>query len=228
LFTALVAASPLSHALSGRIVEEGTGKPMEGVIVVGAWRGELEGFGEPKSTCYYLDTATTDAEGEFSMHKWSINLNPLLMYRQISVQAYKRGYHLSREPHPVGSYVMAPNSADPQVRFAQIIPRLDFDCPHNELKKLAPVLKSIYEEAKRAAQTPRERDLADGVLFALEFVTLGNETARDNQMARQRAQAEAEARARAQTEAEARARPHAAPETRAQSREKRNPGSRGP
>lgn len=52
----------------------------------------------------------------------------------------------------VGLYTMEPNSADPQERFAQIMPNLRFDCPEGELKKLAPVLKSIYEEAKQAVE----------------------------------------------------------------------------
>lgn len=79
------------HFISGRVVDEETGKPIEGAIVLGVWTYEI-GFGLTHWAVYKNEDSLTDKNGRFFI--WGV-LNPFInqwLVDKASLTAYKRGY----------------------------------------------------------------------------------------------------------------------------------------
>ena len=70
----LVACALSGGPLKGQVVEEGTNKPIPGVIVVAKWEGRTTSgswFVEASKACYRVETAVTDAQGNYYIKAWS-------------------------------------------------------------------------------------------------------------------------------------------------------------
>lgn len=73
----------------GQVIEEGTSKPLPGVIVVAHWLGTVSGFGGHGGTvCRHVETATTDDQGRYRLPRWE-DRGPNLIY------SYRAGYERS-------------------------------------------------------------------------------------------------------------------------------------
>src|SRR5687767_5886900 len=57
-------------SIEGKVLEEGTDKPIEGAIVVVRWSGALSAFVESRPVCVHVDTVTTDAQGRYRFSSW--------------------------------------------------------------------------------------------------------------------------------------------------------------
>jgi len=60
---ALCGVSRLSHADSGRVIDEDTKEPLEGVYVMEAWNASAFNPVHSASVCYHFEVTRTDADG---------------------------------------------------------------------------------------------------------------------------------------------------------------------
>ena len=85
-----------SAPFSGKVVDEVTGEPIEGVIVIGHWPGALNIF-QPENkikTIEVLETVT-DKEGNYSMPGWTKrNLYTSFTSSDPDIYLFKIGYEM--------------------------------------------------------------------------------------------------------------------------------------
>ena len=89
-----------SCAMEGQVLEEGTNKPLAGAIVIATWHGSTLNPVHSTSTCFHLETATTDKNGKFKMPSFSGNFDPFIVDRNRYLDVYKAGYQQSANPAP--------------------------------------------------------------------------------------------------------------------------------
>jgi len=185
---ALVPATVWSY--EGRVVDKDTGKPIEGAYVVAAWRGSLISPPERVSVCFHVEVVMTDKEGKFSFSDWSGNINPLIVNRRIEPEVfYKAGYYWDlSKPFPIinKTYVLTPHSGTPEQRFEQIKVPIPLECGlKDSAKKLAPLIRTIYAEAKEAAVTDKQKESAEGWLYTADIFEFDISVADKNKQLRQ-------------------------------------------
>ena len=156
-----------AHAASGRVINEVTGKPIEGVFVRVTWYGSVSLGPEARSGCYKTVMTKTDKEGKFSLPDWSFNFNPLMWRRHRSVGYYFTDFEESpnndprglRDPPEAGDVLMRPFSGDVQERLQFLAAGIDDSCmsPIHLGQKLFPYYDMKYEEAKRMATKPEHQ-----------------------------------------------------------------------
>lgn len=154
-----------SGPITGQILEAHTKKPIAGAIVLVRWKLLLM----HGTSCYRAETATTNATGRFQTPAWETP-NPS-GFRLGSAEIdpiYKVGYESSRPPgfertqdYKQNIYHIAPFKGTSEERL-QYLGRLHTSCnAQNESEKnRLPLLKEIYEEAKRIAKTDYEKYVA--------------------------------------------------------------------
>lgn len=82
------------HFISGRVVDEETGKPIEGAVVLGVWTYQA-GIGLTHTVVYKAEDDVTDEKGRFFI--WGV-WNPLInrwllpFIDKADLTVYKRGY----------------------------------------------------------------------------------------------------------------------------------------
>lgn len=89
LVIVMVFVSGCSHYpdITGKVVDSGTGKPIEGAIVVAQWTKPRGWLGEQQSDLHKITETLTDKEGKFSLTGNSgLPINPPMMI------IYKEGY----------------------------------------------------------------------------------------------------------------------------------------
>ncbi len=186
----LAANTTMPCAYEGRVVDKDTGKPIAGAYVVAAWRGSLISPPERVSICFHVDVTMTDKEGKFSFFDWSGNIDPLLVNRRMHPEVfYKAGYYWNlSKPFPIinKTFVLTPHSGTPEERFEQIKARIPTECGYEDgPRKLVPLMKAIYAEAKAAAITDKQRQSADGWLEMADRYEFDNSVAAKNKLLRQ-------------------------------------------
>jgi hypothetical protein len=137
----------------GVVVDKETGEPIAGVWVTGRWRGRVMG----DTVCFHADATQTDAQGRFAFPAWRNHEgNFESSYDQNFVtNVYKQGYQA------VGGHIyrweMVPFAGSREERLAYIGTAIP-DCNNAgySMRKLYPVRKAIYLEAKSLSQTPAE------------------------------------------------------------------------
>ena len=190
LATAVAAVSLtmlVACAEEGIVVERDSGRPLAGVVVVRTWQGSIAVPAQGYTKCRHFELATSDAEGRFRT-AW----RPFGGDSNITA-AYRRGYHIASGTNYQDRIVMEPHAQDQPVRFQQIFNTpLPWSCPDTE-RLIEPILRPQHQEAMEAARTLKEFDWADGIMGAIETLTLGTPAASKNLEARRR-QREAAAR----------------------------------
>ena len=66
----LSACSLSGEAIDGKVIEEGSGKPIPDAIVVARWIGDLPGIADSKTVCYHVLSAKSDSQGNFDLPAW--------------------------------------------------------------------------------------------------------------------------------------------------------------
>ena len=156
-----------AHAASGRVINEVTGKPIEGVFVRVTWYGSASLGPQARSGCYKTVMTQSDKDGKFSLPDWSLNFNPLIWGRHRSVGYYFTDFEESpnndpkglRDPPEAGDVLMRPFAGDVKERLQLLAGGLDDSCmsPIHLGQKLFPYYDMKYEEAKRLATKPEHQ-----------------------------------------------------------------------
>ena len=183
----LVASLPLAacalsgEAIEGRVLEEGTNKPIAGAIVVVRWMGDTTSGSwlvESRTSCYHVETATTDGQGSYRTKPWRQpqHKDYTVKFNRIAIDAYKPGYgfpdKLSRTTEVE---YLSPFKGTREARLDYLRSLSGKECgsQHDYAKKLIPLYRALYEEARAIAVTPIEKHIAGGLHYSLDRLEVG-------------------------------------------------------
>jgi hypothetical protein len=186
LLTIAALVSLDSRASDGVVIDRETGRPLAGATVVRIWTGVRPGPVQTSMECYRLATATSDAQGRFSLRSISFSFTPFLFDRTDNIEgAYKTGYHYVPSSDE-SRILMEPNASDRATRLAQVLDlRIHLDCPRDDVKALIePVIRPAYREAMSLVRSKDEWQQADDWLSVIESLNIGSDMAHANAVAR--------------------------------------------
>ena len=176
---ALVISCLVSAAYADQVIDEDTGKPLEGVFVMVSWRSDGPSIAISRTVCYAFETLVTDKNGQYTMPKFSWNFNPLLWERRRSVEFYLAGYE--RSPNDfhdsdVGLMRRFKGTAEERLKKLISVSYREACVSEREARNhLAPVYKAQFEEAKSIAMTPAEKKIAESLRISQILAEVGHE-----------------------------------------------------
>ena len=175
-----------SWAEQGTIVDQATGRPLEGVVVVASFYGNAFNPVQPHTFCYHVDVAVSDEQGRFNIDRWSGDIRPWITNRRRGLSLFKAGYRTSPawklDTFPV-LMLRFEGSVEERFRKKLSLPIAGSDCDGAE-DKLLPLARAMLDEASQLAATTEQRMVASTLLFEVESTTLGREAAEKNARAR--------------------------------------------
>ncbi|BAU48296.1 Uncharacterized protein (Precursor) [Sulfurifustis variabilis] len=156
-------SAPPREPVEGRVLEQGTNRPIPGAIVIARWRGHMPVFpADGQSVCYHVESATTDEEGRYRFPVFDEEpRHRRIRYKYIQVDAYQPGYEWSGASEGGKVQYLAPFIGGREERL-KYLARLSgvVGCygADNE-KPLVPVYKTLYEEARSIATMDKDKEL---------------------------------------------------------------------
>lgn len=185
------------EAMQGRILEEGTNKPIPGAIVVVRWEGLTTSgswFVEASTVCYRVETATTDEQGNYQTQAWRQpqHKDYTVKFDRIRVDAYKPGYGFPNKLSRVkGIEYLAPFEGSRGERLGyvkRLFGATACGAQNESEKNMLPLLKALYEEAKLLGgdkkPAPNEMSLLESLKYDMEIIELGFEAAEKRHLQR--------------------------------------------
>lgn len=167
--------------VEGRVLEEGTDKPIPGAIVVARWQGTAFSFVESPTVCIHVETATTDKEGRYRIPFWHASAKPSGAHGiEPIVTAYKAGYQWpTRLPKSLSGgdqYLRTfTGSREERLNYLRSLSGQECGSRNDYVKKLIPLYRALYEEARTIAVTPEEKHIAGGLHYSLDRLEVGEE-----------------------------------------------------
>jgi hypothetical protein len=179
----------LPHMLSGarvagEVVDADTGRPIAGAHVALVWESTIRPRGftghNARTICYHAAAAVTDTAGRFDIEPWREWSTYDVSDADPSALVYAAGYvpieRLTRDPaaNPRADttserYAMKPFAGSVDERMHMLFWGLaNRGCAYggDSQRALYPMLKAIYEEARRSASSPEQIEQLES--FALE------------------------------------------------------------
>jgi hypothetical protein len=179
-------------AETGQVIDRISGKPLANVFVIAQWNGTLDVPLQPKSTCYHAELALTDNEGRYHLPDFSWNFNPFLRNRHRTAYPYKAGYEESSIPRPNESVIFMEARVGSKSEMFRAVERNNLSGGCNESESRFSVPRKVrLMELMSLAESPKEFDIADSQLFALESSEVGYPAADRNLRRRQLERGEA-------------------------------------
>ncbi|MCP4766407.1 MAG: carboxypeptidase regulatory-like domain-containing protein [Gammaproteobacteria bacterium] len=185
LWPASVTPTASGGPVSGRVIEDGSEKPIEGAIVTAWWRGSIA---YSNTVCFHVATTITDAEGRYNFpawskkHKWGNSDG-----QQVYVRPHKAGYRRTGLRGKEKAYVQTPDTRSVKERLEYLLKILPGCGSDDESEKnLLPFYRVVYEEAKSIAVTKEDMRELNGILFGLETIEFGGEIAQERFLKRAR------------------------------------------
>lgn len=171
-----------TERIDGRVLEEGTNRPVARAIVLARWIGVVPGFAHSQTACVHVESSLSDAQGTFSLRGWSKssvagsvkNLKPTLF-------AYRAGYQLPRNPSPrEDTLYVAPFKGTQEQRLAyiaRIASNATCGTSDPSERNSLPLLRALYNEAAALVRSKDDLNLLESLKFAIEKIELGYEEA---------------------------------------------------
>lgn len=182
----LAACALSGEAIEGRVLEEGTNKPIPGAIVVVRWQGRVSSFVDSHGVCYRVESATTDEQGRYQTKPWRQPREYMVSFDHIDIDAYKPGYGRPNKLSRVQEVrYLAPFKGTREERFKSV--RIaGVDCPGagESQKNLLPLYRTIYEQLTALAVTKEEKFTANAYQHSIEIIELGDEKATQRNLER--------------------------------------------
>jgi hypothetical protein len=160
----------------GKVIDEETRKPLEGVFVMAQWNASAFNPVDSRTVCYNFAITQTDKEGRYYLSSLSWNLLPWLIDRQRYVEYYLPGYEGSpNNKVDIGLWKLRRSTKTAEERLKRLtsIGYRESCVPEGERKeKLGPLYRAQYEEAKRIATSSAEKKFADAIKYLRDSVEL--------------------------------------------------------
>lgn len=166
------------YGCRGQVVDEATGKPLEGVYVMAVWNGAVPGI-EPFSRCYDFEITRTDQNGRYRLPRFSWDFRPWIWERHRFQDHYLAGYQVAPT---VGPDQDAPKmriaAGDVEARLRRMASSIFYmDClsEADRKTKLAPLYRLQADEARKLAVTPSETEFVRSFEFEALLAEVGYE-----------------------------------------------------
>lgn len=180
------ATAPQFLPITGQVIEEGTNKPLPGVIVVAHWLGTVSGFGGHGGTsCRHVETATTDDQGRYRLAFWE-DRGPTVVY------TYKVGYERSvgfgkvRTVERVLDIMkLFGGTRSEQLKYQwHMVDVTRCTEALDSKRNLLLLYRALYANAQVLAESTKDQEIVDSLLSEIETIELGYEIARDRAIQR--------------------------------------------
>ena len=186
LICALLLTLPLSAcalsggSVEGRVLEEGTDKPIAGAIVVVRWQGYVTSLVDSHGVCVHVDSVVSDSEGRYKLSRWSkpSKVGPVFDLEP-AVEVYKVGYGRPRTPSQKDEIVhLVPFKGGSRARL-EMLWSIGQECASagESEKSWIPLRRALYEEAKGLVQSPDDAKTVRAMLYRLEILEIGYDAA---------------------------------------------------
>ena len=175
--TACVSAGKVWPEQSGIVLDGDTRQPIEGAIVVARWIGTLSLLVDSQTTCYHVESGTTDAQGRYRIPAWA-KMPGKVGHNEVQFTAYKAGYVHTRTDRVTGDQYLRRDERGVKERLEYLDHTAVF-CPDADesMQKLLPLYKAMYAEANSLAKTSEERIEALYHLKRIEILEVGSDEA---------------------------------------------------
>ena len=156
---------------SGQVTDAETGEPIEGVIVVALWKGDVNPIVDSTQICYHVETAVSDENGKYRVPGW-VGGKFGVMGSYIITESYKQGY----ERVPVnGRYSknevkMAIFTGTLESRMSYLVDfagQVSCGPQENREKALFQLYKEIYLEARGLSNVHNYASAMDSILYRI-------------------------------------------------------------
>lgn len=159
--------------VSGKVIDEETGKPIEGAIVVILWKGQIWAGVDGHSTCYHVETATTNKSGEYLIPKWKKEGHDMPIFEKGEyLIVYKAGY-VSYRSDESGNEYLKPFIGTRSERLEYLLKMSENECFSEKTTSLIPYNKALYDEAKNISVTNEQKLTAERIHYYLNVVKFG-------------------------------------------------------
>jgi len=177
----LTACGLSGSSVSGKVLEERTDKPIDGAIVIVRWKGYVSAIVDAQTVCVHVESATTDKRGNYKVSGWSkpSTMGPVFNVKPV-VSAYKVGYGLPGNPAQKDEDVyLAPFKGTSGERLKYLQNRIGMECGSRDdyVKKLIPLYRALYEEAKPLTVTREDKNIVKMLHYSVDVLELGSEDA---------------------------------------------------
>ena len=180
-------------AIEGRVVEEGSRKPIEGVIVVVKWEGYISALVDSQRVCVYVQTTTTDKNGYYKFPAWkkSSEIGPVQKIKP-DITVYKTGYQWpDKILGKYNEYYLTPakGTSSERLEYLNKVKRNTVCGAAGKSKENLLVLrKALYNEAQNLTKVPKDQKVVEALLRSLEKIEFGFEEAEKRSSERRRNQ----------------------------------------
>lgn len=179
-------------AVEGKVLEEGTNKPISGAIVVVRWQGYVSIFpAETRNVCVHVASTTTDDQGRYHFPAWHKEAHIKgVKDLKPNVTAHQAGYQWS-ERYAKNVQYLQPSSGgrEERLEYLQKISRATGCHFAGESEKnLLLLRKALYEEAERLAKAKEYQKTLEDLLYSKEIIEFGYEAAQKRHLERLKAQ----------------------------------------
>ena len=173
LLATLCGCSFTGGPVSGRVLDVETRKPVAGAIVVVRWEGSISSLVDSQSTCFHVETVTSDSEGIYQIPRWWQSPKLRLMFGGAAVaEAYKPGFESAHanenesNASPANVYLKSFAGTNAE-RFAYISERVfsGMNCldAGDSQRNLFALFGAAFQEAKRLAVADQQRKTLEGL-----------------------------------------------------------------
>jgi hypothetical protein len=173
-------------AISGRVLEQDTNRPLAGAVVLAYWSGDIPHFPESSSACFEVLSGTTDAQGNYHLKAWRrLYWESQINGPQVRFLVYYPGYIYHRIQAGPGDneamHFMLPDTSSREVRF-ETLSRLfgsgycGWYYSGSSMKNFIPFEKGIATELKFLAQSPKELERLQQVRESVAYDSVRKET----------------------------------------------------
>lgn len=183
LLTACVSAAKHTPAQTALVLDEETQLPIEGAIVVARWIGTISQLVDSQTTCYHVESATTDAQGQYSIPSWT-KLPGKVHHNAIEVTVYKAGYRQVWVNKATGNQYLKRDigSVEERLEYLKWLHGTTRCGAQNESENnRLPLLKALYEDVKLHGggkkSAPNEMSPMESIQYDIEILELGFEEA---------------------------------------------------
>lgn len=166
------------EAIDGKVIEEGSGKPIPNAIVVARWTGTISSWpADSHSTCFHVLTTTTGERGTYHFDPWKkkSQIGPVFDQRPF-VSAHKAGYVWSSKSKNTIQYLEPfTGTRSERLKYLMRVSSGTSCGTQDESKKnLLPLKRQIYNEAKAKAKSKEDKETVEILLFGLEALEFGS------------------------------------------------------